>query len=146
MKQRTIATMPRLLMVLAVAVLLGAALGAGATLAAPPEGKGGGNGKGGKNGGNGDAVATLTVSPNPVSAGGAMFSGSGSGYFPSSFAYVNIHTPQTVYATSVATDASGNVYFEHATAGPGTYTVEVFQYNRNKLVLMATADLVVIQP
>jgi hypothetical protein len=46
----------------------------------------------------------------------------------------------------VATDASGNVYFEHATAEPGTYTVEVFQYKRKKLVLMATADLVVTQP
>ena len=139
-KQRVVALMPRLFAILAVVVILGAALSAGATLAAPPEGKGGGNGKGG---GKNSVTATLTLSPNPVPAGGAIFSGSGSGYFPSSFAYVNIHTPQTVYSTSVATDASGNVYFEHATAEPGTYTVEVFQYKRKKLMLMAQTDLVV---
>ena len=112
-------------------------------LAVKPEHAGNDNGKGG---GNGGTHATLTVSPNPVPAGGAIFSGSGSGYFPSSFAYVNIRTPRTLYATSVATDASGNVHFEHATAEEGTYTVEVFQYKRKKLVLMATADLVVTQP
>jgi hypothetical protein len=127
----------------AMAVLIFTAIAGSPALAVKPEHAGNGKGNGG---GNGGTDATLTVSPNPAPAEGAIFSGSGSGYFPSSFAYVNVHTPQTVYATSVATDASGNVYFEHATAEPGTYTVEVFQYKRKKLVLMATADLVVTQP
>jgi hypothetical protein len=142
MKQRVIAMLPRIFAIVAVVVILGAALGAGSALAA----KGGVKGKPGGNGnGNHGPAATLTVSPDPVACCGAVFSGSGSGYFPSSFAYVNIHTPRTLYATSVATDASGNMYFEHPTAEPGTYTVEVFQYKRKKLVLMATADLVVTE-
>lgn len=143
MKQMLIAMWPRILAVVAVMVIVGAALGAGSALAA----KGGIKGKpgGGGHGGNGGTyAATLTVSPDPVACCGAVFTGSGSGYYPSSFAYVNIRTPKSLYATSVATDASGNMYFEHLTAEPGTYTVEVFQYKRKKLVLMATADLVVM--
>lgn len=132
------ATLLRITAIVAVVAIVGAVVGAGPVLAARG-GKGNGNGGGGRD----KVTATLTLSPNPVDAGGAVFSGSGSGYYPSSFAYVNVHTPQSVYATSVATDASGNVYFEHATAEPGTYTVEVFQYKRKKIVLMAKADLVV---
>ena len=140
MKQKRIVTMPRIFAILVVVAILGVTLGAGSALAA----RGGITGKpgGGGNGGNG-TTATLTVSPNPVPCCGAVFDGTGTGFFPSSFAYVNIHTPQSLYATSVATDAAGNVFFQHATAEPGTYTVQVYQYNRHKLVLMAQASLVV---
>ncbi|MBI4301040.1 MAG: hypothetical protein HY664_00350 [Chloroflexi bacterium] len=101
----------------------------------------GSNVRGGPN--NNGTTATLVLSPNPAQSGGAIFTGTGFGYNPSSFAYVNIHTPMSLYATSVATDASGNIYFDHPTAEAGTYQVEVFQYQKNKLVRKAVADLTV---
>ena len=143
-KRNRIATMSRIFAIVAIVVLLGAALGAGTALAAKGgvKGKPGGNGGGG-NGGNGGSYATLTVSPNPAPAGGAVVDASGSGYNPSAGAYINIHTPNSLYVYTRGTDSEGNLSFFFNTAEPGTYTVKVYQYKGKKLVLKAQADLVV---
>ena len=86
------------------------------------------------------SAATLVLPPSAPCCGGS-FTGSGTGYDPSSFAYINIWTPYSLYFTSVATDAAGNMCFTQLTSEPGTYTVIVYQYEHKKLVEKARGYL-----
>jgi len=89
--------------------------------------------------------ATLTVSPNPVIAGG-NFTITGSGFKPSQWIYFST----TCYGSfNVAVDSAGNTSFTRpAPIGAGVCTFDAYQYSgsRNiKLVLMATLTFQVVE-
>ena len=141
MKQKRIVTMPRIFAILVVVAILGATLGAGSALAA----KGGIAGKpgGGGNGGNG-TTATLTVSPNPVIAGGDL-TVTGSGFKPDQWIYFST----TCYGSfNVAVDSAGNTSFTRpAPIGPGRCTFDAYQNGgkgKNAMTLMATLTFDVV--
>jgi hypothetical protein len=124
-QERIVAISGIFAIVTVVAVLLGAALAAGPTLAAK-----GGNGNGGHK------TATLTVSPNPVSTGTAFtVNGSGfrrdrpvvmaiPGYFP--------------YDTVVADRSGAFSYTYSRPLDPGTHPVLAYQERGKKMELKAS--------
>ena len=137
MKQKRIVTMSRIFAILVVVAILGATLGAGSALAA----KGGITGKPG-GGGNGSAV--LTVSPNPVIAGGDL-TVTGSGFKPDQWIYFST----TCYGSfNVAVDSAGNTsYTRPAPIGPGRCTFDAYQNGgkgKNAMTLMATLTFDVV--
>ena len=149
MKQRVVAMIPRLMVMLAAVAILGGALGAGSALAdkavdgihhhAEKNGNGG-------NGGNGGTQATLTVSPNPVIAGGDLTI-SGSGFKPDQWIYFST----TCYGSfNVAVDGAGDTSFTRpAPIGAATCTFDAYQNGgkgKNKFSLMATLTFQVVEP
>lgn len=91
--------------------------------------------------------ATLTLDPNPAVCCGVSVAASGSGYYPSSDAYVNIVTPKSTYVYTRFTDSSGHLSLIFNTAEPGTHSVKVYQHKPRggKLVKMSETPLDVIQ-
>ena len=137
MKQKRIVTMPRIFAILVVVAILGATLGAGSALAA----RGGIAGK--PNGGNG-TTAAMTVSPNPVIAGGDL-TVTGSGFKPGQWIYFST----TCYGSfNVAVDSAGNTSFTRpAPIGPGRCTFDAYQNGgkgKNAMTLMATLTFDVV--
>ncbi len=144
-KRNRIATMSRIFAIVAVVVILGAALGAGTALAAKGgvKGKPGGNGGGG-NGGNGGAVATLTVSPNPVSAFGGYVV-SGSGFSANELVSVGIRHTDATYWSTVTTDGNGAFSFTRTAKGPGYVVHEAYQQkNKRSWEMKASVTLTVM--
>ncbi|MBI2040209.1 hypothetical protein HYT18_03980 [Candidatus Microgenomates bacterium] len=91
--------------------------------------------------------ATLTLDPNPAECCGSLVSASGSGYYPSADAYINILTPKSTYVYTRFTSTSGSLSFTFGTAEAGTYTVKVYQKKPKggKLVQMSETPLDVVQ-
>ncbi len=142
MEKRAVAMIPRILMILALAAILGFALGSGTVLAAK-----GGNGKGKGNVGNGgNYTATLAVSPDPVIAGGDLTI-TGSGFKPDQWIYFST----TCYGSfNVAVDSAGATSFTRpAPIGAATCTFDAYQNGgkgKNKFSLMATLTFQVVEP
>ncbi|MBI2039872.1 hypothetical protein HYT18_02260 [Candidatus Microgenomates bacterium] len=91
--------------------------------------------------------ATLTLDPNPAECCGTFVSSTGSGYYPSADAYINILTPKSTYVYTRFTSSSGTLSFTFNTAEPGTYSVKVYQKKPKggKLVQMSETPLDVVQ-
>jgi len=121
MKQRVIAMIPRLLVLVAVAVLLVAALSA-----APSEAARGGKGNGGRGHGGTTATCTtcvLTVSPNPMPVH-TQPTVSGTGFAPGVNYFVQVNGD--IFYTIVTPDSSGSfsfVYTYKDLYAPGTYAM-----------------------
>lgn len=124
MRQRVIAMLPRIFVIVAVVVILGAALGAGSVLAA----KGGTKGKPEGND-NGHRTATLWTEPaiNPYPAHGFDFTVRGSGFNPDSTVHVSFGSTGCCLAFSVGADSDGEIGFSWTTAAPATYTFRAYQ-------------------
>ncbi len=105
-------------------------------------GKGGkGKGRGGKD----TPSATLSVSPDPVSAWGGIYSVTGSGFMPNKVVSINTADPGCCLAFNVWADGSGNISFSRMAAAPGTYTIDAYQKSGKKLVLMGTISFQVVE-
>ncbi len=101
--------------------------------------------KGGNGGGNDAPAATLTVSPDPVSAWGGVYAVNGSGFKPDKVVSINTADPGCCLAFDVWADSSGNVSFSRMAAAPGTYRIEAYQRSGRKLVLMGTVNFRVVE-
>ena len=137
MKEKRIVTMPRIFAILVVVAILGVTLGAGSALAAK-------GGIAGKPGGGGNGSAAMTVSPNPVIAGGDL-TVTGSGFKPDQWIYFST----TCYGSfNVAVDSAGNTsYTRPAPIGPGRCTFDAYQNGgkgKNAMTLMATLTFDVV--
>jgi hypothetical protein len=88
--------------------------------------------------------ATLTVTPNPVAAGGATYVVTGSGYKVGTFVAIQLYEPGCCRFFSIMPDANGNIAFAATTVGPGTYKVEARQrLGGRKTTLVGTATFTV---
>ena len=143
-KAKMIALMPRLLAIVAVVVILGAALAAGTALAAKGGVKGKPNGNGG-NGGNGGSYATLTVSPNPVAAFGEYVV-SGSGFSANDLVSVGIRHTDATYWTTVTTDGNGAFSFTRTAQGPGDVVHEAYQQKNKRSWEMKASITLTVMP
>lgn len=90
-----------------------------------------GGGGGGKPGG---TTATLVVTPNPVAAGGATYTVTGTGYPAGKLVAVALGNPGCCVAFNVAADATGKINFQRTTGFPGTYTLKTYVYGTTKLL------------
>ena len=133
------------IVVLLLAVALLAAIAATPALAAKG-GNGGGKGGGKGGGGNHTSTASLSVSPDPVSAWGAVYSVTGSGFKPGKPVSINTADPGCCLAFDVWPDDSGKISFSRTAGAPGTYKIEAYQQSGRKMVLMATVSLAVVEP
>lgn len=129
-----------------IAVLLLAVAFLAAMASTPALAAKGGNGGGKGGGGNHTPTATLSVSPDPVSAWGGLYTVTGSGFKPGKPVSINTADPGCCLAFDVWADSSGNVSFTRMAAGPGTYKIEAYQQSGRKLVLMATISFAVVEP
>ena len=121
----------------AIIALLVVGLMAGTTLA----GKGGGHSRpgGGSTGG-----ATLVVTPSTVAGNGTTYTVSGSGYGPGKMVSISIANPGCCVAFPVASDASGNIWFQSTTGSAGTYVVKSYAYGSTSL--LASTSFTVTAP
>lgn len=88
--------------------------------------------------------ATLTVTPNPVAAGGATYTVRGSGYKVGTYVAIQLYEPGCCRFFSIMPDAYGNIAFSTTTAGPGSYKVEARQrLGGRKTTLMASTSFTV---
>ena len=127
-----------IILAIVIALALGAALAGGTgapagadSVFAARSGQGGGGGGGGKPP---KSSATLSVTPNPVAAGGAVYSVTGGGYGAGAMVAVNLSTPGCCLAFNVLADSSGRISFETTTNGPGTYYVKTYRYGTTTLL------------
>ncbi len=150
MKQKVIAVIPRLVVMLAVVAILGGALGAGSALA--DKGVDGvhnhaeknGNGKGGNDGNGGGSSAVLIVSPNPVAAFGEYVV-SGSGFSANDLVSVGIRHADATYWSTVTTDGNGAFSFTRTAQGPGDVVHEAYQQkNKRSWEMKASVTLTVM--
>jgi len=100
---------------------------AGTTLA----GKDGGHGK---PGGGSTSGATLVVTPATVAGSGTTFTVSGSGYGAGKMVNISMANPGCCVAFPVASDASGNIWFQSKTGSAGTYVVKSYTYGTTSLL------------
>jgi hypothetical protein len=132
------------LLIIAIIVTLAFA-GALVTGAASPGGAGsvlaakGGNGGGGKPSG---TSATLVVTPDPVAAGGAVYTVTGSGYPPGQLVPIALGNPGCCVSFNVLADSAGNIRFERTTGFAGTYSIKAYKVGR-KVTLFAQTTFVV---
>jgi hypothetical protein len=105
----------------------------GTALAGRPSGGGGGHG-----GKGGSYSATLVVTPNPVPAGGAMFSVTGSGFPQSGMVGISIANPGCCLAFNVAADSSGSISFSYTTGSAGSYVIKAYKYGTTTIVAQTT--------
>ena len=125
-----------IILAIVVTLALGAALasgtngptGADSVFAAKGGQTGGGGGKPPRGG------ATLSVTPDPIAAGGATYAVSGGGYGAGAMVAVNMATPGCCMAFNVLADSSGRISFEATTAGAGTYYVKTYRYGTTTLL------------
>lgn len=98
----------------------------------------GGNGnRGGGGGGGKGPTATLHVTPDPVAAGGATYTVTGSGFTPDSIVYINESRPGCCLAFNVWADGGGRIEFTRSTGFAGTYTIKAMQKKKRRTVTMA---------
>ena len=135
----------RLLILVALAAILGAAVGAGPVLAA----KGGkGKGNGGGNGGNG-TTAMLWIEPDtqPFPPYGYGFTVQGSGFNASSTVHVSLVNNGSCCLTfNAESNSSGEISFPWTTGPAGTYTFSAYQDRKgNKWSIYARVDVIVAE-
>ena len=134
-----------IILAIVITLALGAALanGTGSPAGADPvfaahsggshAGGGGGGGKPPRG-----SSATLSVTPNPVAAGGSVYSVTGGGYGAGAMVAVNLATPGCCLAFNVLADSTGHISFETTTNGAGTYTVKTYKYGTTTLLASKT--------
>jgi hypothetical protein len=99
--------------------------------------------KGGNGGGKPSGTsATLVVTPDPVIAGGAVYTVTGSGYPPGQLVPIALGNPGCCVSFNVLADSAGNIRFERATGFPGTYSIKAYKVGR-KVTLLAQTTFVV---
>ena len=76
---------------------------------------------------------SLSVNLNPVAVG-SQYTISGSGFAPGSVVYFSYSEPFCCGATTLTADSNGEVGYVRKAGSPGAYTVNAYQYDRNKLV------------
>ena len=107
----------------------------GTALAGKPTGGAGGGGHGGKGG---SYSATLVVSPNPVAAGGATFSVTGSGFPHDGMVGISIANPGCCLAFNVAANSSGAISFSYTTGSAGSYVLKAYKYGTTTIIAQTT--------
>ena len=92
-------------------------------------------------------AAKLNLLPNPAPCCGSTVNASGFGYYSQSAVYINIHTPNSLYIYTRATDSSGNLSFVFSSVEAGNYVVKVYQNDpkNNKQTQMSETTLTVVQ-
>jgi hypothetical protein len=133
-----------IILAIVITLALGAALangtgspaGADSVFAAHSGASHGGGGGGGKP--PRGSTATLLVTPDPVAAGGSVYSVTGSGYGAGAMVAVNLATPGCCLAFNVLADSTGHISFETTTNGAGTYTVKTYRYGTTTLLASKT--------
>jgi len=85
--------------------------------------------------------ATVTLSPDPARAWGTIVTAYGAGAYPSESVYVNVHTPFSLVALTCVARADGAFALQFGTLDPGSYEVDFYQYQRKRLLRIATAYL-----
>ena len=100
---------------------------AGTTLAGKDSGHG-------KPGGGSTTGATLVVTPTTLAGSGMTFTVSGSGYGAGKMVSISMANPGCCVAFPVASDASGNIWFQSKTGSAGTYVVKSYTYGTTSLL------------
>lgn len=97
--------------------------------------------RGGNKGGGGKTPpASMVVTPDPVAAGGATYTVTGSGFKPNSIVYINEARPGCCSAFNVWADGAGRIEFTRSTGFEGTYTVKAMQKKKRRTVTMAVVS------
>jgi len=100
--------------------------------------------RGGQNKGGKTPPAVLTVTPDPVAAGGATYTVEGHGFTPNTRVSINEATPGCCLVYNVYSDADGRVEFTRTTGKAGTYTITAKEKKKRRLVLMAEVTFEVV--
>jgi hypothetical protein len=127
-------TLTALLLVLAVIIIL-----AVTPAVAAPSSRG--PGSGGRT-----PSASMSVEPNTAVAWGGSYTISGSGFYPNRLVSISMSSPACCVAFNVWADSSGAVSFSRTAGHPGIYTVNAFQPNGRKYILMASVSFAVLPP
>ena len=129
----------RILILVALAAILGAAVGAGPVLAAK-----GGKGKG--NGGGNGTTAMLWVEPDtqPFPPYGYGFTVQGSGFNANSIVHVSFTNDNCCLTFNAESNSSGEISFPWRTGNTGTYTFSAYQDRKgHKWSIYARVDVIV---
>jgi hypothetical protein len=135
-----------ILFVLSLAVLALALVPAAGLAAKGGNGTQGGGGGGKPPGGGSTPSATVTASPNPADAYGALVELTGCGYDMYQPAELNVvHSAGYTEAYMVTVWSPGCLHpTSIATAEPGTYTINMYQFGKRGKVLVASTTLTVV--
>jgi hypothetical protein len=142
-KQRVVVMMPRLLAILAVVVILGAALGAGSALAARGGIKGKPDGNGGNGGKNNGGYGVCYVTPDPVAAGDD-YTIVGSDFKAGQLLGVQIKDSTGTTVFNVSADATGSFSLSWHAYWTGTSTVSINDISHRKTVSLTSCSFEVI--
>ncbi len=91
------------------------------------------------------AEAMMSVIPNPVIGRGTEYTVTGSGFTTNEWVSISMADPGCCMAFNLWPSESGSISFNRLTGDPGTYKIDAYQRERNKLVLKATLSFEVIE-